>query len=191
MRLVLALLATACARPTVREIRNLAEYDRLIQHHKTETGLPVVVDFYSDSCGPCRMIAPAFKKLAKEMKDTNLQVHCVHPGHVGTNIASSAKHVESKEGEPSTLLGKKFSVEEQGKMFKENGMHPSRAAKIILNGVRKKKTRIFVGLDAKLLDLSQRFFPVNYQKTWPLIFLPMMARNQMLKKPLPDLPSEP
>ena len=63
------LLATACARPTVREIRNLAEYDRLIQHHKTETGLPVVVDFYSDSCGPCRMIAPAFKKLAKEMKD--------------------------------------------------------------------------------------------------------------------------
>ena len=69
MRLVLALLATACARPTVREIRNLNEYDRLIQHHKTETGLPVIVDFYSDSCGPCRMIAPAFKKLAKEMKD--------------------------------------------------------------------------------------------------------------------------
>ena len=69
MRLVLALLATACARPTVREIRNLNEYERLIQHHKTETGLPVVVDFYSDSCGPCRMIAPAFKKLAKEMKD--------------------------------------------------------------------------------------------------------------------------
>ena len=53
----------------MREIRNLAEYDRLIQHHKTETGLPVVVDFYSDSCGPCRMIRPAFKKLAKEMKD--------------------------------------------------------------------------------------------------------------------------
>ena len=66
-----------------------------------------------------------------------------------------------------------------------------KASKIILNGVRKKRTRIFVGLDAKLLDLSQRFFPLNYQKTWPLIFLPMMARNQMLKKPLPDLPSEP
>ena len=76
-------------------------------------------------------------------------------------------------------------------MFKENGMHPSRAAKIILDGVRKKRTRIFVGLDAKLLDLSQRFFPMNYQKTWPLIFLPMMVRNQMLKKPLGDLPSEP
>ena len=131
------------------------------------------------------------ESLAKEMKGTNLQVHCVHPGHVGTNIASSAKHVEPEDGRPSTLLGKKFSVEEQGRMFKENGMHPSRAAKIILDGVRKKRTRIFVGLDAKLLDLSQRFFPMNYQKTWPLIFLPMMARNQMLKKPLRDLPSEP
>ena len=70
MRFVAALLlAVAAARPAVREIRNLQEYDKLIQHHKSETGLPVVVDFYSDSCGPCRMIAPAFKKLAKEMKD--------------------------------------------------------------------------------------------------------------------------
>jgi hypothetical protein len=76
-------------------------------------------------------------------------------------------------------------------MFKENGMHPSRAAKIILDGVKKRRTRIFVGLDAKLLDLSQRLFPKNYEKTWPLIFLPMFARNQMLKKPLPDLPEEP
>jgi short-subunit dehydrogenase len=128
------------------------------------------------------------ESLAKEMKDTNLQVHCVHPGHVGTNIALSAKHVES--GEPSSILGKERSVEEQGRMFKENGMHPSRAAKIILDGVKKKRTRIFVGLDAKLLDLSQRLFPKNYEKTWPFIFLPMFARNQMLKKPLPDLPDE-
>ena len=30
------------------------EFDRLIEKHTTETGLPVVVDFYSDSCGPCR-----------------------------------------------------------------------------------------------------------------------------------------
>ena len=128
------------------------------------------------------------ESLAKEMKDTNLQVHCVHPGHVGTNIALAAKHVES--GEPSSILGKERSVEEQGRMFKENGMHPSRAAKIILDGVKKKRTRIFVGLDAKLLDLSQRLFPKNYEKTWPLIFLPMFARNQMLKKPLPDIPNE-
>ena len=33
---------------------NSLEFDRLIEKHTTETGLPVVVDFYSDSCGPCR-----------------------------------------------------------------------------------------------------------------------------------------
>ena len=44
------------------------EFDRLMKKHATETGLPVIVDFYSDGCGPCRMIAPIFKKLAKEME---------------------------------------------------------------------------------------------------------------------------
>ena len=38
-----------------------------MKKHATQTGLPVIVDFYSDGCGPCRMIAPIFKKLAKEM----------------------------------------------------------------------------------------------------------------------------
>ena len=32
------------------------------------TGLPVIVDFYSDGCGPCRMIAPVYKALSKEFK---------------------------------------------------------------------------------------------------------------------------
>jgi len=39
-----------------------------MKKHATQTGLPVIVDFYSDGCGPCRMIAPIFKKLAKEME---------------------------------------------------------------------------------------------------------------------------
>lgn len=45
------------------------EFDRLLKKHGTETGLPVVVDFYSDSCGPCRMMAPIFKKVAEEFVD--------------------------------------------------------------------------------------------------------------------------
>eukprot|EP00629_Pelagomonadales_sp_RCC1024_P003493 CAMPEP_0119263978 /NCGR_PEP_ID=MMETSP1329-20130426/3215_1 /TAXON_ID=114041 /ORGANISM="Genus nov. species nov., Strain RCC1024" /LENGTH=284 /DNA_ID=CAMNT_0007263719 /DNA_START=61 /DNA_END=912 /DNA_ORIENTATION=- len=67
--LTLLCAALAAARPTVREVRNLGEFNKLIDHHKANTGLPVVVDFYSDSCGPCRMIAPAFKKLGAEYKD--------------------------------------------------------------------------------------------------------------------------
>ena len=52
----------------VREIRSYREYQALIEHHKTKTGLGVIVDFYSDSCGPCRQIAPLFKSLAKQYK---------------------------------------------------------------------------------------------------------------------------
>ena len=64
-----ALLAHPCAaRPTVREIRNNREFERLLKHHKEMTGLPVIVDYYSDGCGPCRQIAPHFKKLAKKYK---------------------------------------------------------------------------------------------------------------------------
>ena len=64
-------------------------------------------------------------------------------------------------------------------MFREGGMHPSRAAQIILKGVKNKQSRIFVGLDAKLLDLSQRLFPRHYHKTWAL-FMPliMLFRNK-------------
>lgn len=46
-----------------------AEFDRLLEKHAKETGLPVVVDFYSDSCGPCRMMAPIFKKTAADYVD--------------------------------------------------------------------------------------------------------------------------
>jgi thiol-disulfide isomerase/thioredoxin len=39
-----------------------------LTHHRDNTGLPVVVDFFSHSCGPCRMIAPEYKKLARQFK---------------------------------------------------------------------------------------------------------------------------
>eukprot|EP00586_Coscinodiscus_wailesii_P000912 CAMPEP_0172479216 /NCGR_PEP_ID=MMETSP1066-20121228/3650_1 /TAXON_ID=671091 /ORGANISM="Coscinodiscus wailesii, Strain CCMP2513" /LENGTH=660 /DNA_ID=CAMNT_0013239473 /DNA_START=106 /DNA_END=2088 /DNA_ORIENTATION=+ len=66
---LLLLLTSVTARPLVRHIRSANEFDRLIEKHSTKTGLPVIVDFYSDGCGPCRMMAPIFKKLAKEMEN--------------------------------------------------------------------------------------------------------------------------
>ena len=56
------------ARPLVRNIRTDREFQRLLKHHKEVTGLPVIVDYFSHGCGPCRMIAPRFKALAKQYK---------------------------------------------------------------------------------------------------------------------------
>jgi short-subunit dehydrogenase len=132
------------------------------------------------------------ESLALEMKQTNpnLQIHCVHPGHIGTNIAATARMSDEdfndNETRPS-IFSKNApkTQQEMGELFREGGMHPSKAAKIILNGVKKKKSRIFIGLDARLLDLSQRLFPKHYHKTW-LFFIPLltMFRN---KKPLKSI----
>ncbi|MDC1132116.1 SDR family oxidoreductase, partial [Gammaproteobacteria bacterium] len=132
------------------------------------------------------------ESLALEMKQTNpnLQIHCVHPGHIGTNIATTARmsdeDFKDNETRPSIFAkNAPKTQQEMGELFREGGMHPSKAAKIILNGVKKNKSRIFIGLDARLLDLSQRLFPKHYHKTW-LFFIPLltMLRN---KKPLKSI----
>ena len=134
------------------------------------------------------------ESLAMEMKETNpnLQIHCVRPGHIGTNIAADARFDEENFNQDETQVSNSIftrnapkSQKEMGDLFREGGMHPSKAAEIILNGVKKNKTRIFIGLDAKLLDLSQRIFPKHYHKTWAL-FMPLLMIFRD-KKPLKSL----
>ena len=98
------LMNRADARPTVREIRNNREFDRLLKHHKEITGLPVIVDYYSDGCGPCRQIAPHFKRLAKQYKDKAVFAKV----NVDRNRETSARQqIRSMPTFQAYLLGKK------------------------------------------------------------------------------------
>ena len=135
------------------------------------------------------------ESLALEMAETNenLQVHCVHPGHIGTNIVANSRmdeesYKESLEQENNSSIftrNRPATIEEMAESFKEGGMHPSKAAQIILNGVKKKKRRIFIGLDSKLLELSQRIFPNKYHRIWPFFMIPLMIFRD--KKPIKSL----
>lgn len=92
--------------------------------------------------------------LKMEMAGTNVSVHCVHPGGIKTNITNSAK-ISSPHVERSKILD---DFNKQAKTTAEQ------AASIILQGIDKKKRRILVGGDAKLLDRIVRWFPETYEK---------------------------
>ena len=124
------------------------------------------------------------ESLTKEMEGTKTQIHCVYPGHIGTNIVLNAKFgdhiVRGKKGkgvlgfngEPvKNSSGNEISTKEAGANFRDSGMDPDKAAKIILKNVKKNKKRIFVGIDSKMMEISQRLFPDNYWKLIPFITL--------------------
>ena len=129
------------------------------------------------------------ESLAMELRDEKIQIHSVYPGHIGTNIVLDAKFdkdflstnankVEDTDNDPVT-------IQEFGSTFRDTGMSPDKAAKIILKGVKKNKKRIFVGLDAKVMEIAQRITPSHFIKLIPflnlLIFPYFIKRFKMTK----------
>eukprot|EP00440_Ansanella_granifera_P057102 gb/GFBE01061900.1/.p1 GENE.gb/GFBE01061900.1/~~gb/GFBE01061900.1/.p1 ORF type:complete len:623 (+),score=195.71 gb/GFBE01061900.1/:1-1869(+) len=62
-RRLLSLLALAQLSVAVKELFTAKEFKDLLAE---AGGRPIVLDFYSQSCGPCHMIAPVFRKISKE-----------------------------------------------------------------------------------------------------------------------------
>lgn len=93
------------------------------------------------------------ESLRQELSGTGVQVCSVHPGGIDTNIAKSAGFDEFQD-----------KREEMLKRMHEKGlvMPPSKAAEIIIKGTKKRKPRILVGNDAKLISAVQRLMPTLY-----------------------------
>ena len=91
-----------------------------------------------------------------------VKVTTVHPGGIKTAIARNATAAEGLDPEQLAKLFDKRLARTS----------PQRAAKIILDAVRKKKARVLVGTDAKLLDMMVRVAGPYYQQ----LFGPVMGR---------------
>ena len=97
------------------------------------------------------------ESLRQELAETHIGVSCVHPGAVKTNIVKSSRYTATDNESPT--------LEEFAKTFEEMpGLTSEQAALQILKGVKKKKPRILVGRDARLIALVSRLAPVNYPK---------------------------
>lgn len=82
-----------------------------------------------------------------------VQVTTVHPGGIKTAIARNSTVAE---GLDQAAMAQAFDK----KLARTT---PERAAQIILEAVRKKKARVLVGADAKILDVIVRITGSGYQ----------------------------
>lgn len=106
--------------------------------------------------------------LRVEMKDTDLHVACVHPGGIRTNIAQNVTIEDPVERE-------KF-VQFFYKMAKTTA---PQAAATIITGIRKRKPRILIGRDARMIDRFTRLLPNSYEN----VLTRWLKSDRFLKPP--------
>ena len=97
-------------------------------------------------------------RMELEMSGAPVSATSVHPGGIKTNIARSARSHDSLR---SLGVNPNRSQENFEKLFVTS---PEKAARTILDAVRKDKRRVLVGRDAYVIDGLARLLPGAYQR---------------------------
>jgi len=77
---------------------------------------PVLVDFYADWCGPCKMMAPVIEQVSKEMGDS------VRVLKVDVDRNPSASMAYQIQGVPTFMIFKNGKV-----LWRQSGAMPAQA----------------------------------------------------------------
>lgn len=86
-----------CARPLLLD-RPIPLGDEDFERTVRESQLPVLVDFYADWCGPCKMMAPAFDEIARRRQGEALVAK------VNTDFAPATSTSFQIRSIPTTIL---------------------------------------------------------------------------------------
>ncbi len=95
--------------------------------------------------------------LCQELAGSGIMVSCVHPGGVKTNIVRNARYHKACD----LSVGRDDVVAIFDRLA---GTTAEKAARIIIEGIKKNECRIMVGPDSYVYDWLKRLFPVGLQK---------------------------
>jgi NAD(P)-dependent dehydrogenase (short-subunit alcohol dehydrogenase family) len=93
--------------------------------------------------------------LRLELAGTGITVSTVHPGGIRTNIVRHGRFY-------ADALGSSDQARMAADFERLARTPPEKAARVIVAGIRRKKARILIGVDARALDLLQRLMPARY-----------------------------
>ncbi|MEZ0539219.1 SDR family NAD(P)-dependent oxidoreductase [Fibrella arboris] len=94
--------------------------------------------------------------LRMELMDTDIQVSCVHPGGISTSIAAAARRGQGG------FVTDDMHKQSTASFAKAAKITPQEAARVILDGVARRKARILIGNDARQIEWITRLFPTRY-----------------------------
>jgi short-subunit dehydrogenase len=96
------------------------------------------------------------ESLRHELAGGKIGVTVVHPGGIRTEVANSARLSQGIDPEEA-----KTSIAQFNQLLKTS---PEEAAEVIVQGIIKRRGRVLIGSDARMLDRIQRLFPETYWK---------------------------